>query len=182
MRTKRVVLALLLALAVLGVVAVVPVQAVSSVTTVAASAVGDHQATLNGNLTALGGATNATVGFLYGTSSVLTGATNVTVDVGVTSVPHAYSYVASGLEIGRVYYFRAWSRDNGTAAYNTGSILSFTTTDSTSAAVGSLVTLVTALMLSLIPLFLIVGIFGVVIGMITRKLNMVGGKMGGKGK
>jgi hypothetical protein len=174
----------LLALLVVALLAAMPVSAVSSITTVAASGVGDHGATLNGNLTALGGATNATVGFLYGTDSGLAGATNHTVDTAVSSVPHAYSYAVTGLVLNKKYYFRAWSRDNGTGSFQMGSILSFTTTDATTTAIGNTVSMVTSLLVALVPLFVITAVFGGVFGMILGKSGIFSklGKGFGGGK
>jgi hypothetical protein len=135
---------------------------------------------LNGNMTALGGATNTDVGFQWGTDSALVGASNHTVDTAVAVAPHAYSYTPTGLSLNKKYYFRAWSRDNSTGSFQTGSILSFTTTDSTSTSVTGVVTLVQNLFLAILPLFIIVGVFGAVIGLVMGKKGLFGKLGGGK--
>jgi hypothetical protein len=95
-----------------------------TVTSDAASAVSVLSATLNGNITATGGA-NATVrGFAYSTNSTLTSSVSTTTATGSFGTG-AFTYDLSGLTANTTYYFRAYAvNPHGTS---TGSIASFTT-------------------------------------------------------
>jgi len=156
-----------------------------TVSTVAATGVAYNSATLNGNLTAMGaGNTKVKVGFHWGTSSVLTGATNVT--SGTKTTTGTFSLVLSNLKSVTTYYFRAWARnftgDVDRPAFAQGSILSFTTPkDPTTIALQQATSLVTALLLSILPLFILISVFAVLIGMFTGKSGIFSriGKSGG---
>jgi hypothetical protein len=93
-----------------------------SVSSAAATSVTASNATLNGDLTALGSWASVLEGFLYGTDPALAGATNVTVAQVASS--GAYSKDLTLLADATPYYFRAWSLGGG---FVQGSILTFTT-------------------------------------------------------
>lgn len=98
-----------------------------TVTTQAASSITDTSATLNGNITATGGA-NATVrGFAWGTNSTLSGGdTATTTDtVGQPFGTGAYTGATSGLTCNTTYYARAYATNS--SGDGLGSIQSFTT-------------------------------------------------------
>ncbi len=99
-----------------------PSKMAPSVATAAATGVGGTAATLNGNLAALGSASDVTVGFWYGSDPGLAGATNTTgVHEGAAA---AFAAPVGGLTAGTAYYVRAWALGDG---FSTGSVVSFTT-------------------------------------------------------
>ncbi len=93
------------------------------VSTQAATSVACASATLNGNLTSLGGSTSASVGFHYGINPGLTDGINLT--VGTRNSTGAFSKNLNELRQNTVYYFDTWA--SGTSGYSKGSILNFTT-------------------------------------------------------
>ncbi len=92
-----------------------------SVETVAASDIGETQATLNGNLSEMGTATRVNVSFEWGSCSTCLG--NVTPEQSLTS-PATFWKILTTLSSDTTYYFRAKAVGNGTSY---GSVLSFTT-------------------------------------------------------
>ncbi len=92
------------------------------ITTIGAAGVGQSNATLQGDLTALGTATSVAVGFQFGPSPTLATMTNVTA-VSAASLGEL-RFNASGLDANSTYYFRAWALGDG---FVTGTTLSFTT-------------------------------------------------------
>ena len=96
------------------------------VITVSATSIGATTATLNGNLTDLGGYTDPQIGFYYDTTSTPSNGINVT--VGTASSPQSFSYAASSLLDGHTYYFQAWAGGGLFGAkFSVGSILTFDT-------------------------------------------------------
>jgi autotransporter-associated beta strand protein len=95
-----------------------------TVTTASSSPISDTSATLNGNITATGGA-NATVrGFAYGTDSTLTIVIATTTETGSFGTG-AYTYFVFSLSCGTTYYSRAYATNSGGTGF--GSIVSFIT-------------------------------------------------------
>ena len=92
-----------------------------SVTTSAASSVGVSSATLNGNVTADGGATVTARGFYFGTNSNVT--SNPTYGSG--SGTGAFSLNRTGLSSSTTYYFAAYATNS--AGTTVGSTLNLTT-------------------------------------------------------
>lgn len=74
-----------------------------TVTTGTATNVAAHNVTLNGNLTALGVASNTNIFFQYG----LTAAYGSTTAIQVKAAPTAISATVSGLSLGQTYHYRA---------------------------------------------------------------------------
>gem|GEM_PF-5813353 len=95
-----------------------------TVTTQAASSITTTAATLNGNITATGGADATEHGFAYGTASDLT-AVIATTTLGAQSGTGAFTGSLSGLSADTTYYFRPYAVNS--AGTSTGSILSFST-------------------------------------------------------
>lgn len=96
-----------------------------TVTTSAASNIAATAATLNGNITATGGA-NATVrGFAFGTSSALTGPNVATTTASGSFSTGAFAAALSDLAGNTTYYFRAYATNSAGTSY--GSIQSFAT-------------------------------------------------------
>ena len=93
-----------------------------SVSTTNATGIGVSNATLNGDLTDLGTASNVTVGFVYGTDASLT--VGAYAAVGVMNTTGVFSWDATGLEATTTYYVKAWALGDGLA---NGSTLNFTT-------------------------------------------------------
>jgi uncharacterized protein (TIGR02145 family) len=97
---------------------------VPTVTTSSPSPVSDTSATLNGNITATGGA-NATVrGFAYGTDSALNAVIATTTESGSFGTG-AFSDFVFGLSCGTTYYDRTYATNSGGTGF--GSIQSFNT-------------------------------------------------------
>ncbi len=94
---------------------------VPSVTTVAASAITPTTATLNGNLTSLGGTPTVTTGFEYGTS-VSYGST---ASFGSMTGTGSFLKPALGLSCNTLYHFRATATNSAGTAH--GADLTFTT-------------------------------------------------------
>ena len=94
-----------------------------SITSSAATLVGATTATLNGNVTADGGATITERGFVYKTSTGVTINDNKTVVSGTTG---AYTLELLSLTPGATYYFKAYARNSGYTTLSSTE-LSFTT-------------------------------------------------------
>lgn len=97
-----------------------------TLTTEAASSLAVTTATLNGTITALGGANVTVSGFAYGTVSSLTTTIATTTGSGTaSSVPTAITAAISSLTCATTYYFRPYATNSvGTGL---GTIVSFTT-------------------------------------------------------
>lgn len=109
---------------VIGAIEVLGMSSPPSVTTSAASGVTTNSATLNGDITATGGA-NATVrGFAYSTTANLTTSVSTTTENGSFGTG-AYTGSASSLSPNTTYYVRAYATNSGGTGY--GSIQNFTT-------------------------------------------------------
>jgi hypothetical protein len=103
--------------------------AAPTISTDAASSVTSVSATLNGQITATGGANVTVRGFAWGTNSTLSnGDTSTTTDTaGAPFGTGAFTNNVSGLLAGRTYYFRAYATNSaGTGFDATSPILSFT--------------------------------------------------------
>ena len=98
-----------------------------SVITGEAKGIGTRQATLNGILTSLGGASSVAVSFGWDTVSHAEDADGYewTIPSEVKVLTGTFKTRLAGLTRGTTYYFRAKADDDGTIAY--GSELSFTT-------------------------------------------------------
>ena len=94
-----------------------------AVTTVSSASITTNSATLNGSLTALGGAPSATVGFNYGLTTTYGSVTTVTSPM--TSVG-AFTKALTGLACGTTYHFRAYATNTG--GTTNGADMTFTTT------------------------------------------------------
>lgn len=112
-----------------------PKTSAPGVATVAASAVGQTSATLNGNLSSLGTSSYSVIGFLYGKGPALSAATNETV-ANVTAAT-AFDETLMGLTPGVAYYFAAWARGDG---FSLGVLMTFTTSASSTARAPSVAT------------------------------------------
>ena len=93
-----------------------------SVSSSAATAITTTNATLNGNVAALGSWASVQEGFLYGTSPSLAGATNHT--VGLAGSTGTFLASLTLLSASTPYYFSAWTKGS---SFVQGSILTFTT-------------------------------------------------------
>ena len=112
--------------------------AAPAATTVAASFVGDTTATLNGNVTPNGLATEAW--FEWGTASDLAGATSTTPEaIGAGTDPVAVDLALTGLTPGTTYYFRVVA-SNSTGTTTATNILSFVPVEWVFTATGSFTT------------------------------------------
>ena len=96
-----------------------------TVTTQTSSPVSDTSATLNGNITATGGANPTVRGFAYGTSATLATTIATTTETSTGFGTGAFTYFAFGLTCGTTYYSRAYATNSGGTGF--GSIQSFTT-------------------------------------------------------
>jgi len=94
-----------------------------TVTTVAATGVGVTSATLNGEITATGGANSTVRGFAWGTNSTLSSASATTTETGDFGTG-TFSQMVSGLLAGVTYYYRAYATNSAGNGY--GTILNFT--------------------------------------------------------
>jgi len=99
-----------------------------SISTVAASPISTSTATLNASITSTGGADATQSGFAYGTSPTLATVIATTTLNGQTGIT-TFSQSFTGLTPNTTYYFRAYAVNS--AGTSTGSILPFTTTDTT---------------------------------------------------
>lgn len=129
-------------------------QAVAAVSTTAATSVLDLSATLNGNVAGFV-ATTVTVGFWWGTNATL--ATKTNTSAGTVHNSGNFTLALNGLKSGVKYYFKAWAK-NGTAWY-VGSILSFMTAGN-AAAIQNSVDIVMVVIVAIIPLAMLLAIFG----------------------
>jgi hypothetical protein len=99
-----------------------------TVTTSAASDVTATGATLNGNITATGGANATTRGFAWGTNATLFGGDTATTTENGSFATGAFTASLSSLSGSTVYYVRAYATNSQGNGY--GSISSFTTSSS----------------------------------------------------
>jgi hypothetical protein len=107
-----------------------PASAVApTLDTAAATNVGAGSATLNGEITAAGGANSTVRGFAFGTNSGLTGAVSTTTESGSFGAA-TFTQNISGLLAGVTYYYRAYATNPAGTGY--GDIVEFTSgTDNT---------------------------------------------------
>ncbi|HEU5114832.1 MAG TPA: peptidoglycan-binding protein, partial [Candidatus Paceibacterota bacterium] len=105
-----------------------------TVTTSAASSLAQTSATLNGSITATGGADATQSGFAYGTTSDLS-AVIATSTLGAQTGAASFSSSVSSLTCNTTYYARAYATNGTGTGY--GSIVSFTTSACSVAAAAS---------------------------------------------
>ena len=97
---------------------------VPTVTTSTPSPISDTSATLNGNITATGGANPTVRGFAYGTNATLATTIATTTESGSFGTG-AFTDFVFGLSCGTTYYSRAYATNTGGTGF--GSIQSFNT-------------------------------------------------------
>ncbi len=88
-----------------------------TVTTTPATAPGVTTATLNGNLTGLGGASNATASFEYGTTTVYGSTVTATTPTQPMTATGVFSRNLTGLTCATTYHFRAKATNSAGSAY-----------------------------------------------------------------
>ncbi len=88
-----------------------------TVTTTSATTIGVTTATLNGNLTGLGGAINATASFEYGTTTAYGSTVTATAPSQPMSTTGVFSRNLTGLTCSTTYHFRAKATNSAGSAY-----------------------------------------------------------------
>lgn len=173
---RQIAIALLLCVAFIAMLGIGNVAAANpTVVTNAATNVGDTNAILNGNVTVMGsGNTKVKFGFQWGTSATLATFSNITVG-STTSAPKAYATEVS-TQVKTKYYFRAWARnftgDVDRSQWAVGSILNFTTTDVTGDSIRATTSLISVLLVALIPIIVMIALFGFIMGIFTGEKGM----------
>jgi hypothetical protein len=95
-----------------------------TVSTNAATSVAGTTATLNGQITATGGAAASTCGFAYSTNSTVSSGVSTTTDSTCPGSTGSFTKNLTGLTAGTTYYFRAYATNANGTGY--GGILNFT--------------------------------------------------------